>query len=269
MTTVRELLLTGADGIDKLDKQVWLGKITGFSRAQLISRDDYCLNPQQLQEYSAGIARLNSGEPLAYLLETKEFYSREFKVTPATLIPRPETELLVDTVLERVKHGGHVLDLGTGSGCIAISLKLERPDLAVTAVDFSPAALVVAGENAKRLTAEVQFKLSDWFAVFTGDDKFEIIVSNPPYIEKTDHHLVDLSFEPLTALTDFSDGLECIRQIVGGAPQHLAAGGWLLVEHGYNQGLAAREIFAQVGLQNISTITDYAGIERITLGQKL
>lgn len=268
MTTVRELL-TGADGIDKLDKQVWLGKIIGFSRAQLISRDDYCLSPQQLQEYHAGLARFKSGEPLAYLMGSKEFYSREFKVTQATLIPRPETELLVDTVLERARQCGQVLDLGTGSGCIAISLKLERPDLLVTAVDFSQEALIVASENAQRLSADVQFKLSDWFAVFTGDDQFAIIVSNPPYIEETDHHLADLAFEPLTALTDFSDGLECIRQIAGGAPRHLDTGGWLLVEHGYNQGLAVREIFAQFGLQNISTITDYAGIERITLGQKL
>lgn len=268
MTKLRELLICD-DGVNKLDKQVWLGKITGFSRAQLISRDDYYLNPQQLQQYHAGVVRLKSGEPLAYLMGTKEFYSREFKVTPATLIPRPETELLVDTILERAKHGGQVLDLGTGSGCIAISLKLERPDLAVIAVDFSPAALAVAGENAKRLTAEVQFKLSDWFTAIADEDLFAIIVSNPPYIEKTDHHLVDLAYEPLTALTDFSDGLECIRQITSGAPQHLDTDGWLLVEHGHNQGLAAREIFAQVGLQNISTITDYAGIERITLGQKL
>lgn len=268
MTTLRELLICN-DGVDKLDKQVWLGKITGFSRAQLISRDDYCLTPQQLQEYQGGIVRLKSGEPLAYLLGTKEFYSREFKVTSATLIPRPETELLIDEVLQRVKRAGAVLDLGTGSGCIAITVKLERPDLSVVAVDFSAEALAVAAENAQRHHVDVKFVLSDWFSGIGCKDRFDIIASNPPYIEKDDHHLQNLSHEPLTALTDFADGLACIQQIAARAPQYLDTDGWLLVEHGYDQGLAAREIFGQAGLQNIATIADYAGIERITLGQNL
>lgn len=268
MTTLRELLICN-DGVNKLDKQVWLGKITGFNRAQLLSRDDYCLNPQQLQEYRAGLVRLQSGEPLAYIAGVKEFYSREFMVTPATLIPRPETELLVDEVISRAPLNGRVLDLGTGSGCIAITVKLERPDLSLIGVDVSVDALDIARQNMLLLAAKVSFYQSDWYSGLDSGDRFDIIVSNPPYIENNDEHLVNLSYEPLTALTDFADGLNCIRKITADAVKYLTNGGWLLIEHGYNQGMKVREIFASAGLCNVASHTDYAGIERITLGQKL
>lgn len=264
MTKLRNLLLV--QDISRLDKRVLLSRITGFSSAQLISRDDYELTDVQLQKYNAWCARVLAGEPLAYILGQKEFYSREFKVTPDTLIPRPETELLVDKILELAPQQASIVDLGTGSGCIAISTKLERPDLVVLAVDKFAAALAVARENADNLAAQVEFVQSDWFASLNC--KFDIIASNPPYIEVNDPHLQNLQFEPQTALSDFADGLSCIRAIAAGASEFLNLNGWLIVEHGYNQALMVQEIFRSAGLASIVTLQDYAGVDRITLGQK-
>lgn len=265
MTRLRDLL--AQQDISRLDHRVLLSQITGFSFAQLISRDDYELTSDQLQQYQAWRLRVLAGEPLAYILGKKEFYSREFQVTPDTLIPRPETEILVDKVLELAQQNARVVDLGTGSGCIAISTKLERLDLSIVAVDKFPAALAVASENAINLVAEIEFVESDWFSNLSG--KFDLIVSNPPYIEAGDPHLQNLQFEPQTALSDFSDGLSCIRMIAAGVDQFLNFNGWLIIEHGYNQALAAQEIFRNVGLSQVITLQDYAGLDRITLGQKL
>lgn len=253
--------------IDRADNRVLLMHITGFNHAKLIAYDDYILNPTQVERYNQLLTRVQNGEPLAYIVGYKEFYSRQFKVTPDTLIPRPETELLVEQVLEKTTSGARVLDLGTGSGCIAITLKLERSDLSVTAVDKFAATLEIARRNAADLHAEIELIRSDWYFEL-GARKFDIIVSNPPYIERDDQHLVALSFEPQAALTDFADGLICIRNIVSLSREYLLPDGWLMIEHGYNQGAAVREIFINNGLSEVVTVRDYAGLERITLGRK-
>lgn len=265
MTTLHQLFQL--QDISRLDKRVLLSRITGFTTAQLISRDDSKLSVEQLQLYQNWVQRALAGEPIAYILSQKEFYSREFKVTPATLIPRPETELLLEKVLELATPHARVVDLGTGSGCLAISAKLERPDLQVIAVDKFVAALQIAQENALNLAAEVEFIHSDWFTNLSG--KFDLIASNPPYIEANDPHLQALQFEPQTALSDFADGLSCIRLIANSAREFLNPNGWLIIEHGYNQAHAVQEIFRAVGLVQIVTLQDYAGIDRITLAQQV
>ena len=252
--------------IDRADNRVLLTHVTGFNYAKLIAFDDYILDSAQLEQYHQLLTRVENGEPLAYIVGNKEFYSRQFKVTPATLIPRPETELLVEQVLAKTQLGAKVLDLGTGSGCIAITLKLERSDLGVTAIDKFADALAVAQQNAARMQAEIEFVCSDWYSSFE-EQQFNIIVSNPPYIEASDEHLTTLSYEPQSALTDFGDGLSCIRNIVSLSRKHLLPDGWLMIEHGYDQGTAVREIFIKNGLNDVTTILDYAGLERITIGK--
>jgi release factor glutamine methyltransferase len=236
-----------------------------MSQAQLIVQNDYVLTEKEYQDFVDSVAQLKSGMPISYLLGYKEFYSRQFKVSPATLIPRPETELLVEAVLLRAESGQRVLDLGTGSGCIAITLKLENPSLQLTATDYYVQALTVAQQNAHELGADVTFILSNWYAKVPGN--FNLIVSNPPYIAHNDNHLAALEYEPLHALTDFADGLKWVHSIVTGAVEHLIRPGWLLIEHGFDQGLAVRKIFAQAGFTTILTLPDYAGLDRITLGQ--
>ena len=252
--------------IDRTDNRVLLMYITGFNHARLLAYDDYVLTQEQVENYNRLVQRVQSGEPLAYIVGYKEFYSRQFKVTPATLIPRPETELLVEQVLAKTQLGAKVLDLGTGSGCIAITLKLERSDLGVTAIDKFADALAVAQQNAARMQAEIEFVCSDWYSSFE-EQQFNIIVSNPPYIEVSDEHLTALSYEPQSALTDFGDGLSCIRNIVSLSRKHLLPDGWLMIEHGYDQGAAVREIFIKNGLNDVTTILDYAELERITIGK--
>jgi release factor glutamine methyltransferase len=200
--------------------------------------------------------------PMAYILGYKEFYSRIFKVNTNTLIPRPETELLVDTVLALAKPMAKVLDLGTGSGCIAISCKLEQQALSVTATDKYPEALAVAISNAADLGADIKFINCDWLDGIT--DIYDIIVSNPPYIANNDKHLPALSFEPQHALTDFFDGMSAIRKIIEDSKAHL--NGYLLIEHGYDQGSFTTELMLKYGFRNIRTIRDYASLDRITIG---
>lgn len=263
MKSLRELF--SVKDISRVDKRAILREITRFSDAQLISRDNYCLNQEELVKYKSWVERLQKGEPLAYILGYKEFYSRKFIVSPATLIPRPETELLVE---EGIKHAGfaaRILELGTGSGCIAISAKLERADLDITAVDKFAAALDIAKQNAANLGAKITFLQSDWFSNITG--KFSLIISNPPYIDKDDDHLAALGYEPISALTDFADGYTCIRDIISGAKKYLLPNGWLLLEHGFMQGKIVRGIFGLNEFKAIKTITDYADLERITIGQ--
>jgi release factor glutamine methyltransferase len=221
----------------------------------------------QLPEFMSLVSRRVAGEPIAYLLGKKEFYGRDFKVTPAVLIPRPETELLVDIALGKVSHGGtpRVLDLGAGSGCVAITLALER-GCEVTAVDISPDALAVARDNAARLGAKVKFVESDWFAAVEG--QFDLIVGNPSYVAEGDPHLAegDLRFEPVTALACGADGLSAIRRILADARHHLAPGGWLFLEHGYDQAESMRQLLEEAGFQGIEQHRDLAGIVRISGG---
>ncbi|WGZ93027.1 MAG: peptide chain release factor N(5)-glutamine methyltransferase [Candidatus Thiothrix putei] len=210
------------------------------------------------------------GVPIAYLTGQREFWTLNLKVTPDTLIPRPETELLVETALSLLPtYPANILDLGTGTGAIALSLASERPDISITACDFSTAALAVAIENAhNHQIRNVNFLHSDWFAALPSQ-RFDVIVSNPPYIETNDPHLTqgDVRFEPITALTAGHDGLDDIRHIVQNAPPWLVNGGWLLLEHGYNQGTAVMALLQTAGFQQVRCLPDLAGNDRVTLGQ--
>ncbi|WP_274571002.1 peptide chain release factor N(5)-glutamine methyltransferase [Neisseria leonii] len=258
--------------LPRREARLLLQHISGYTAAECLTRDGEALADGQAEALSALAARRLAGEPLAYIVGWREFYGRRLAVSPATLIPRPETEHLVDEVLARLPPSGSVWDLGTGSGALAVSIALERPDADVFASDISEAALAVARQNAQDLGAAVAFAAGSWFAAMpseNGGRRFDILVSNPPYIEAGDAHLRqgDLRFEPQNALTDFSDGLSCIRTLAAGAAAWLKPGGWLLVEHGYNQGEACRRIFAGNGWQEIATLPDLAGLDRITLGR--
>ncbi len=214
-----------------------------------------------------------AGEPIAYIVGEREFYGLSFEVTPDVLIPRPETELLVELALQYMPADARVLDLGTGSGAIAIALAHAQPDAIVTALDASPAALAVARGNAQRHSVAVELLHSDWFAALAVPRdmrQFDVIVSNPPYIVAGDPHLTqgDLRFEPADALTDHADGLSALRTIVSGAMSHLVAGGWLFVEHGYDQAAAVRTLLAEQGFVDGQSWKDLAGIERVSGGHR-
>lgn len=240
-------------------------------RSWLYAFSDTKLSAEQVAAFQDTLARRLAGEPIAYITGRRGFWSFELQVTPDTLIPRPETELLVELALACLHpaHSTTVLDLGTGSGAVALAIASERPLAQVTAVDYSDAALAVAIGNARQLKlANTRFLQGDWFAPVAGR-RFELIVSNPPYIESADSHLEqgDLRFEPSAALAAGPDGLADVRQIVAQAPLHLQAGGWLLVEHGYAQGKAVSSLFAQAQFVEISTVQDLEQRDRVTIGR--
>lgn len=243
----------------------------GLTHARMIADPDLPLTEDETECFKQLAQRRLQGEPMAYLLGEREFYGRPFRVSPAVLIPRPETEHLVEAALQRVAAIApmRVLDLGCGSGAIAVTLALEAPAWQVQAVDLSPAALEVARGNAEQLGAVVHFHQGSWYQPLAGQGDFDLIVSNPPYIEQHDHHLDegDVRFEPRMALTDEADGLMCLRAIIDGAPSRLKAGGWIMLEHGYDQGAAVRDLLWQAGLQQVETLADLAGLDRVTLGQ--
>lgn len=253
----------------RLEAQVLSAHALGVSRSWLISHDQDVLNPSQINAMETLIARREAGEPVAYILGEKEFFGRLFRITPDVLIPRPETELLLEAALERLPtdQALDVLDIGTGSGCIAITLALERPNCAVTAVDISAQAISVAAGNANHLGARIHFLASDLYSAL-GDSLFDAILSNPPYIAASDPHLKrgDLPFEPRPALTPGPDGLHVIRAIVSGATSCLRSGGMLMLEHGYDQGASCRALFQQAGFSGVNTLKDLAGLDRVTLG---
>jgi release factor glutamine methyltransferase len=254
----------------RLDAELLLGHVLGLGRAQVFARLHDELPAAEAQEFEALVARRARGEPVAYLTGEKGFWSLCLAVTPAVLVPRPETELLVEWGLDIIAAGRApcIADLGTGSGALALALASERADAQVDATDASSAALDVARANAERLDLrQVRFHQGHWFDALPGR-RYDLIVSNPPYIAHDDAHLATLRHEPLTALTDGADGLSALREIVAGAAGHLNDGGWLLVEHGYDQGAAVRELFARAGFGNISTRRDYGGNERATAGQR-
>jgi release factor glutamine methyltransferase len=253
----------------RLDAELLLAHVLDVSRASVIARDDRELTPEELGDFEQLLARRLAGEPLAYLTGTREFWSLELEVTPAVLVPRPETELLVEWFLSFARQReSRILDLGTGSGAIALAIARERPDVRVVASDLSAAALGVAQANARRLgMTNVAFVLGAYFDALDAGG-FDAILSNPPYIAEGDPHLADLKFEPALALTSGADGLGALRTIVAGAPAHLRPGGWLLVEHGSTQALAVRELFARAGFADIETRRDLAGLERATGGRR-
>jgi release factor glutamine methyltransferase len=263
--------INSADGA--MEARLLLQQVLGVNRAWLIAHANDALQTNRDGEFQALLARRLAGEPIAYLIQQREFYGLTLRVSPATLIPRPDSETLVDAALEKIPHPSTkpitVLDLGTGSGAIALAIAHNRPQANVLAVDASDAALTVAEHNTSQLKlSNVQFALSDWYAKL-AEQRFDVIVSNPPYIAQNDPHLSqgDLRFEPLSALTSGQDGLDDIRQITEQGLIHLMPQGWLMLEHGYDHGVAVRELMAQAGLVEIATRQDLGGNDRVTLGK--
>lgn len=273
MTTVADALAAAREKLPASEARLLLGHVMARPAAWLIVHDDHLLEEDQLLSFASLVARRAGGEPVAYLVGQREFFGREFAVSSGVLIPRPETELLVDIALRQKVGAGttataRILDLGTGSGCLAITLALEIPQAQVTALDLSEAALHVARKNAQQLGARLRLLQSDWFAAL-ANERFDLIVANPPYIADADSHLAagDLRHEPRAALASGNDGLADIRRIVAGAAQHLTPGGQLWLEHGYDQAVAVRELFAAAGFVGIEQIPDLAGILRVTGGR--
>ena len=275
MTTVMTTLAAAREKLPASEARLLLGHVLARPAAWLIAHDDEVIGEDALLRFASLVARRKGGEPVAYLVGYREFYGREFGVSPEVLIPRPETELLVDIVLGKgvgagatVKSAARTLDLGTGSGCIAITLALEIPSAQVSAVDASDDALRVARKNAERLGASLRLLQSDWFESLSGES-FDLIVANPPYIAEGDPHLAagDLRHEPRQALASGVDGLDAIRRIVTAAPRHLRPGGQLWLEHGYDQANAVHELLAAAGLRDIEQHRDVAGIVRVSGGR--
>ena len=255
----------------RLDAEILLGFVLRCTRSHLHTWPDRLLDETQAQLYRALIERRAVGEPVAYLTGQREFWSMVLEVTPDTLIPRPETELLVELALQRIPADSawRLLDLGTGSGPIALAIARERPHCHIIATDRSAAALAVARRNAVTLgVSNIEFRTGDWFAPLQGE-LFHVIASNPPYVSHLDPRLgtTDIRFEPLSALTSGADGLDDIRQIAATARQHLAESGWLLLEHGYAQGTAVMQILCGYGYQEVNNVQDIAGSDRVTSGR--
>jgi release factor glutamine methyltransferase len=309
MTTIAAALAAAREKLPGFEARLLLGHVLRRPPVWLLTHDDVLLDETALRGFNDLIARREAGEPVAYLLGRREFFGRDFAASPAALIPRPETELLVEVALKKLGadaatalQGGRakdalmkplrsraveqstlssplrilavadgntarILDLGTGTGCIAITLALECPSAQVTALDASRDALVLAAENARRLDANVRFLHSDWYAAVAGET-FDVIVGNPPYIAATDAHLTqgDLRFEPPAALASGADGLDAIRHIIAAAPAHLSAQGRLWLEHGYDQADAVRALLAAAGFTAIEQHRDLVGTVRVSGG---
>jgi len=268
MQTVQTLLQMS--GLPRLEGRMLLEFVLKKPRSWLLAHDTDPLAPEVTAAFLSLTAKRRQGHPMAYLLGQREFRGHMLQVSPDVLIPRPDTELLVEIgldALEAVKASS-LLDLGTGSGAIAISIALARPDLRVTATDFSAAALAVAQANAQRLGANVQWCEGDWYEALPSEGRFDVIVSNPPYIAGNDRHLLqgDLRFEPRQALTDEEDGLSDIKTIIDGAALRLNAGGQLWLEHGYDQGREVQDLLGLAGFSSVNTHHDLAGQPRVTGG---
>lgn len=277
--TKLNMLLDLTASESKFEAQLLLLYVLNKDRAWLIAHENTAVQNNINEAFQALLNRRLNGEPIAYILGYREFYGLHLKVTPDTLIPRPDTETLVEVALSKIPlHTSQTqnihqkkttLDLGTGTGAVALAIAKNRSLANVIAVDVSQAALNVATENAKSLNINnVQFILSNWLSALNGQ-RFDLIVSNPPYIEDSDAHLQqgDLRFEPFSALASGCDGLDDIRQIITHAPQHLNAGGWLMLEHGYNQAGHVASLLKQAGFNEVSHVLDLSGINRVTIGQ--
>lgn len=260
----------------QLDAQVLLMHVLEVPRSYLYTWPEKALNAAQLEHFQQLLEQRLSGVPVAYLTGFREFWSLDFAVSAATLIPRPDTEVLVETALRLLADKpARVLELGTGTGAIAIALASERPDWFVTAVDVVPEAVALARKNAERLLddaqrSQFQVLLSDWFCAVDKEEGFQLIVSNPPYLSANDPHLKqgDVRFEPHSALVAAADGLADYDTIITHSRDYLSTDGWLLFEHGYQQGATLRQRLADAGFSQIQTWSDYAGLERVTGGQK-
>ncbi len=254
-----------AIGVDRLDAQLLLAHLLGRTRAWLLAHDEQQLDAAQATTLQSWIARRAAGEPLAYVVGETEFRGLALQVTPAVLVPRPETELLVEWALELLAPApaGAVVDLGTGSGAVALAVKHARPDVAVCASDASAPALALAQANAARHGLDIEWAEGDWWAPLAGR-RFGLALSNPPYIAGDDPHLAALAHEPRAALTPEGDGLVALRRIVAGAPAQLLPGAWLLLEHGHDQAAAVHSLFAAQGFAAAQTRADLAGLPRCT-----
>ncbi|WP_239365500.1 peptide chain release factor N(5)-glutamine methyltransferase [Snodgrassella communis] len=258
-------------GLPRLEARMLLAQVLDINYAYIIAHGQQLLSTSEQANLSQLAQRRLAGEPLAYLLGWREFYSRRFQVSTAVLIPRPETEHLVEAALAHLPEQGTLWDLGTGSGVIAVTVACERPDAQVWAADISSEALAIACSNATALQANVRFGQGSWYQAQPQPalHSVDVIVSNPPYIAAHDQHLQqgDLRFEPQHALTDNHNGLSALATIIAGAAAFLRPAGWLLLEHGFDQGEAVRDMLAQHGFSQIHTLPDLAGLDRVTLGQ--
>jgi release factor glutamine methyltransferase len=261
--TVQEALRSS--GIDPREARLLLAAATGFSEASVLAFSERELPLEIEKSFFDMVTRRAAGEPVAYILGRKEFYGLDLAVNPAVLIPRPETELLVDLALQR--DFSSAVDLGTGCGAVALTLKKFRPRARVVAVEASAAALAVAKRNAAKHSLEIEFRHGRWLEPL-GAERFDLIVSNPPYVALNDPHLAALRFEPASALISGPDGLDAIREIARGAGAHLAPGGWLLLEHGMGQDRAVRELLSAAGLEGVASWPDLAGIPRVSGGTR-
>lgn len=266
ITVAQALAQARARGLDRFDAQLLIGGLLGRSRSWLLAHDDAPLRPDQAARWADWLTRRADGEPVAYLLGERGFHGLTLAVSAAVLDPRPDTETLVDWALEvlaGLPAGARVLDLGTGSGAIALAIQHARPDAQVSAVDLSEAALAVARSNGERLGLPVRWLQGAWLAPVAGAT-FEVIVSNPPYIAEGDPHLSALKHEPALALTSGPDGLDAIRHLIAQVPAHLAPGGWLLLEHGHDQAGAVAGLFQAGGWTDVAQRLDLGGHQRCT-----
>ena len=269
MTVAEALILARQMGVDRVDAQMLLGLVLQKDRGWLISHDDALLSEEQAQGLTLQLQQRAEGQPVAYIVGQKEFHGLMLTVTPDTLVPRPDTETLVDWALELLSGmpgEPRIIDLGTGSGAIALAIKHRCPRARVEALDLSAAALAVAQGNAQRLGLDVRFHRGDWWQPLAGQ-RFELIVSNPPYIAGADPHLPALRHEPLSALTPGGDGLSALRTLIDGAPAHLQAGAWLLLEHGYDQAEPVAGALRTRGFTELSLRRDLGQQPRVSGGR--
>ena len=260
--TVAEAIATS--GIDAREARLLLAEVCGFSEASVAASPEQEIPFEVENAYLEFIEKRKAGMPVAYILGRKEFYGLELSVNPSVLIPRPETELLVDLALGR--RPASVLDLGTGSGAVALAIKFHLQSIRVVAVEADLSALQTAQRNATKLNLDIEFRHGRWFGP-VADERFGLIVSNPPYVAVGDPHLPALRFEPRSALEAGADGLDAIREIARESPAHLLPGAWLLLEHGWNQARAVRDLLADAGLESVTTWPDLAGIARVSGGR--
>lgn len=261
--------LAATSDTPRLDAELLLGHVLGVGRAALRSRGERSVDAEDASRFEALLARRAGGEPVAYLTGRRSFWTLDLAVAPGVLVPRPETELLVEAALAELRDrpAPAVVDLGSGSGAIALAIAAELPAAEVVAVEASPAALAIARRNAAAAgLGRVGFLLGHWYAPLAGR-RFDAIVCNPPYLAASDPHLAALAHEPVAALVAGPGGLECLAEVAAGAPRHLQPGGVLLLEHGAGQGPAVRELCARAGLGGARTLRDLAGLERVTLAR--
>ncbi len=267
--TVGESLDAARGLLPRLDADVLTAHAIGASRDTLYAFPERAMPTHDARRLAGFVRRRRRGEPLAYIVGRREFWSLTLRVDPRVLVPRPETECLVEAALARIGDIATVLDLGTGSGAIALAVAASRPNARVVGVDRDSGCVDAARENAARLGLNATFRRSDWFSALDPSERFEVVVANPPYVAEGDPHLAEdgLRFEPRDALVAGADGLAALRRILAAAPSHLARGGWLCIEHGHDQEVAVRDLFVAHGFRDIETTPDLAGIPRVTCGR--